>query len=716
MRPIFIDTETHVFTATEPVPKLVCVSIAFEDSERESVLLDATDGAREFRKHLNDPNRIIVGANIAYDLRVLRRYFLDLGDTTITQEIFDAYLSNRISDIQLREQLFAIANGTLGSYPDGRPLPHKMERYSLAILTEIHCPHIKPKEHDEYRLRYGEFDGIPIAQWPFTARQYPIDDVETTREVYYSQDARAMQHNHQGNLHDDHFQAFVAWCADLGANRGWSLNPNRVAVLRQQYEAKKANPAALRAERLVDRDGSVNRKVVKRKLATHHGCTLPCGRCGGKGFTVTQNPKKNGKGFKKPEIKTCKLCDSTGLYLEASLTLPRTDGGKTGVRGIAIGRDALSETDDPELAELVDYTAGDKILNTYLPNMEAAIVAGGRLLARANVLLATGRVSYQGIFQVFPKKAGARECIEATDGFVIISIDYAGIEMVGWAYVCKQLLGYSKLADVLNADADAHSLVGAQIVNVSEAEFLKEKKGKFKAIRDASKALNFGLPGGMGVPTFVLQKRKDDYVTKSADGTEYDGIRFCIMTAGALKCGVEKVTEWKGRTIEPTCRACLECATELKKSWEATWPEAKPYLKLIGEMAGKSDSAQMLTGMWRGGMTYTSMANSFFQSIVALGAKKALCAITYECYCDPDSPLYGSYPIVFAHDEVLAELPIDRFRAAAKRMEEIMVAEMESVIPGILVKAEPAIMKNWSKRAEAVYNEKGELEIWNPKN
>lgn len=711
LRNVYIDCETHLITPADQAPKIVCVAIADDTS---STLLPAAAGADAFLQVLRDPTARIVGAHIAYDIRCLIRHFADLG-FDLHAEVFDAYRAGRISDILVREALFAIGNGTLGLYPDGRQLPGGRKRYSLEICTQIHCPTIVPKENDTYRLRYAEFDGVPIKDWPWEARQYPIDDVETTRAVWISQVERAAKSPYGDNMQFDAFQAYAAFCLDLGGSRGWQINPAKVAALKTRYEKLKEHPEVLQAVGVVDAAGKKNAKVVKRMLAQHHGCTLECSICTGWGFTATQEPRARGGGFKKPQLKSCKPCDGTGYYLEESLTLPRTSGGAKGVRGISATRDALNETDDPILTEFADYSSGDKILQTYVPILERA-AEGGALVAKANVLLATGRVSFESIMQTFPRKAGARECAEARDGYVVISIDYAGIEMVAWAYVCKTLLGYSDLAEAINADADAHSIVGSLIAAVPLAEFLKHKKGKYEPIRTASKALNFGKPGGMGSPTFVLQKRKEDYTTKTKSGREYDGIRFCILVDGADACGTSKSFEWKGRPIEPVCTHCLEVVERITKTgWREAWSEADAYLKLIGEMAAKSDKATALTGLVRGGMNYTAMANFFFQSLAAQGAKQALCEISYECYCVPESPLYGSRPLVFAHDEILAELPEGKFREAAKRMEQIMVREMNKVIPGLLVKAEPAIMKTWSKKAEAVYDEKGELQIWHPK-
>ena len=88
--------------------------------------------------------------------------------------------------------------------------------------------------------------------------------------------------------------------------------------------------------------------------------------------------------------------------------------------------------------------------------------------------------------------------------------------------------------------------------------------------------------------------------------------------------------------------------------------------------------------------------------------------MTKEMYLDTLSPLYGSRLVNFSHDETIIEIPEERAHEAAMRQAEVMIQQMRTVVPDVLVKAEPALMRNWWKNAEAVY-ENGKLVPWEPK-
>ena len=44
-----------------------------------------------------------------------------------------------------------------------------------------------------------------------------------------------------------------------------------------------------------------------------------------------------------------------------------------------------------------------------------------------------------------------------------------------------------------------------------------------------------------------------------------------------------------------------------------------------------------------------------------------------------------------------------------------MIEGMKSVVPDVAIKAEPALMRYWYKKAEPVFNDEGLLIPWEPK-
>ena len=116
-------------------------------------------------------------------------------------------------------------------------------------------------------------------------------------------------------------------------------------------------------------------------------------------------------------------------------------------------------------------------------------------------------------------------------------------------------------------------------------------------------------------------------------------------------------------------------------------------------------------------MYWTDAANQHFQHLTAVGAKAAVYALARECYAVEDSVLYQHdvRPVVFIHDEILAEVPAEQPAATecAKAMAEVMVTAMQTWMPVIPVKAEPCLMRCWYKDAEPVWKD-GLLLPWEP--
>ncbi len=185
---------------------------------------------------------------------------------------------------------------------------------------------------------------------------------------------------------------------------------------------------------------------------------------------------------------------------------------------------------------------------------------------------------------------------------------------------------------------------------------------------------NFGLPGGLGAKSFMDFARK---------------------TYGVI------LTETQ--------------AQRLKAQWLETWPEMRLYFDRINQLVGLGEATLVgPDGFARGGVGYCDGCNHFFQNRAARGAKAACFDVSYECYVNEDSPLFGSRPVAFIHDEILAEVPSDVAHEAAAHMARTMCLAMGKVIPDIPITASPALMDRWYKNADAVMLD-GRLVPWKPK-
>lgn len=324
---------------------------------------------------------------------------------------------------------------------------------------------------------------------------------------------------------------------------------------------------------------------------------------------------------------------------------------------------------------------------------------------------------------------------------VLSTIDYEAGELITHAQSCLWIVGYSRLAEALREKMKPHNALAATILGLDYNEFNRRydaKEQKAVDTRQACKPANFGFPGRLGAVTLVKQQRKQGPDTPHPsgptwieldDGTRvrgYKGLRFCLlMDPNAVACGEVRVTEWNRRPISPTCKACILAATSLREGWLKQWPENVEYFKHIqhldedeGGLAVQHVSKRLRTPSPKEGGVGNSLANGYFQGLLADAAKMALCDVSYESYCPVEvtdatsqfagqlSPLYrgNARPILFAHDEVISEHDEDLAHEGAHRVSELMVRRLREYCPDLApaVNAEPALMRKWFKGAAAV--------------
>lgn len=739
-RLLSLDLETYLTEEGILAPEIVCASLAWFTSlgDVDSSLLDREQGIVSAASFIEDEYRIITGANIAFDMGCLAV----TGRDTM-RAIFRAYEQARVFDVQVAQALDAIGWGDLYMEPErygrlppavgpevgvrhGGPLKG---RYSLDRCVQFVLGRDNAKESDFWRKRYALLAGIPIDEWPAEARKYPIDDAVNTLEVATHQivgpkhpyvfpsggpgsDARTP--GPHCNLDDMAAQAETAFDLRLGAIWGLRTDRARVQALRERTERAHAAFVKRFAELgFYKRGGGKDSSAVKRAVVLAYGGGAPCKSktCrGGKMLSPNTGSPIN-----------CTSCSGTGL--DTSLAPPTPAGG------VSADRDTLLESGDPDLVAFGD-SAAEKIRDTYLPFLESGV--DRPISLKPNVLVASGRTSYDGLIQLLPREGGVRDCFRARPGYLYCSVDYAALELCTLAQVCYDLLGRSQMMETINATGDPgslHTALAAAMAGCTPEEMTGRIKSSDPAVkaaakkyRQAAKALNFGLPGGMGAAKLVFSKRKpSEGKTVCDDGFTYPGIRFCVLLLGHRRCGTEKVTEWNGRPTPAICRACVELVqSELRPAWFRQWPEIKPYFDWVTETKGAdSDSTGTFPCLRaprvRGQLGFTDGANNGFQAMAADGAKLALRKLTRECYLDEGSVLYGTRPIFFVHDEVFSEMPKRTAHLAAFRKADVMVSAMREVVRDVHIRAEPALMEYWYKEAEQAFNAAGELVAWEPK-
>lgn len=761
------DTETHLIQPGLLAPPLVCASVMV--SEQTSIL-DAAQ-AREMLPGLCLSDLVITGANLPYDFGI---HAADNPDCLAL--IFDKLDRGQVYDVQIAEILNAIADGTLGLDPRTmRPIKPEPGRkrggYSLRFCVDLRLGRDDAKRFDLWRTRYAMLASLPIAEWPAIARDYPQDDVRNPVEVAQRQIAL---HNagEFHNLANMPAQVDTAFCLHLMSM--WGLRTDRARYEALQHMIEETHDAFVAQFRSYGfykaHEDKEDEPAIKRAVAIAYGVdpASVCKRCLGTGKVPSTSP--SALKSRTPKLINCKVvcidgarkgCDSTGLDLDTGPAVPRTDSG-----GVSTSRDTLVESGDEHLMAYSE-NEGEKLRSTYLPFIEQGLDVP--ITPRPNVLVASGRSSYEEVIQQLPRSVlclyckgrkcvrceykgtvlGVRECFCARPGCVLCSVDYGAGELCTLARVCLWVCGHSEMARVIIETGDPgmlHLDFAADLLGVTLAEAVALHRAKDKAIgqaRQGAKAFNFGLGGGMGAAKLVINKRnKREGVTRSPDGEiVYPGLRFCILLGGERRCGTEKVIEWKGRTYAPMCKRCVQVAEELRRKWFAKYPEVKQYHDWVSRLVDEGATFPCFRPCWtcggegcaecaplaaaygtegrgwaveryRGGLEFSEAANNGFQALLADAAKCGLRKLTRECYTDRSSPLYGSRPLLFLHDEVITEMPRDRAHAAANRQAAIMVSEGSKYVPKVGLYAQPALMKFICKDAEAKYDSDGQLIPW----
>lgn len=347
---------------------------------------------------------------------------------------------------------------------------------------------------------------------------------------------------------------------------------------------------------------------------------------------------------------------------------PRTDAG-----GVALDEASCIASGDQVLVAYAEFASLKKVLSTDVPLVKSGMVTP--IHARFEELLETGRTSSSPNVQNLPVLPGVRECFLPRAGFVFAAADYSGIELRCFAQLCLWYLGFSELAKVLNAGGDPHLEIAAAVLGISYEEAVRrhaEGDDEVYIARQVGKVGNFGFQGGMGVDSFVTY-------AKSNYGLDIP---------------------W-------------ETANRVREAWRARWPEGPQYLRMIGQIVDVPfpQIEQVRSRRFRGGVTYTEAANTGFQGLAADLAKEAGWLIAKACYLDTSSPMFGSRPVLFEHDAFLVEVPEELGHDAAHELARLMRKGAEPWLPDVPAKAEPVLMRRYSKKAKQVWKE-GRLCVW----
>lgn len=367
---------------------------------------------------------------------------------------------------------------------------------------------------------------------------------------------------------------------------------------------------------------------------------------------------------------------------------PRTDKG-----AVKTDKLTLEESGDPTLEELTGDGPIVKILTTYRGPLEEACVRPYN--SKYKVLVSSGRTS--GNFQQWPRGGPnapdevnrLRAGFVARPGYLFCSCDITGAELGSLAQVCMSLFGWSKIAEALNEGQDLHLRLVSFMLGADYGEILarfQNKDKEIKNLRQAAKAPNFGLPGKMGCHRLVLSAHKD-------------GAIFCELLGRRTACGGSQ------------CKECHQIGYQLIAAHRRAFPCVYEFHRWVDKQ-NLDPFVTPITGFVRGGLFPSEAANQPFQHLTSRAAKLALQRFSEAAYFE-GSACFGSRGVVFAHDEIIAEVPEHTAHEAGLELARIVREATKVYTPDVAVKVEPALMRRWWKGAEPVYKE-GRLVPWEP--
>ena len=139
------------------------------------------------------------------------------------------------------------------------------------------------------------------------------------------------------------------------------------------------------------------------------------------------------------------------------------------------------------------------------------------------------------------------------------------------------------------------------------------------------------------------------------------------------------------------------------------------YLEIGRTLAEQGECLPLLgNGMLIWSDNGGTLNNAAFQGLAAQASKRALYEVTKESYVGTGILAGNCRPVVFLHDEILAEVREEVMSECADEIARIMVSAMRRYTPDVLVKAEAAICRRWMKGMEPVRSKSGKLLPWWP--
>lgn len=700
--PMAFDFETDVVDLRVSIPQPVVLSAY--DGERSLLLaphqLDAFTEAHQ--------GHVWLGFNSAFDWwvnyqalgKAARRLWIKVVD------------EGRLRDGMLLDMLIRLADGRDDNF----------FRRSLKVLVKEYLGVELTKDHD-VRTGFGEFIGKPLSEIPLGSREYAAEDAIQTYRLYTAQEAICCSLQPRG-VPQERF-GWLSETIQVKASIALAqMTRNGMAVDRQTVTSK-ANEYRETTSRAMIELERFDPTIIKRfKKGERQG-----------------EPQLTKTG--QPQLNTAKLRELIAETAKRHMIwLPKTP--KTGE--IQVSGDLIREHQElievPAIKAWVDYQEAVKTLQFLV-----ALEDRDEVHPSYDVLKRTGRTSASDPnIQQMPRDPWFRAMFRARSGHRLITVDYAFIELRTLAADIEASGKPSTLGKVIRQGIDPHAWTASIVLGQPLEKFLASKQldpKHFKAQRQAAKAVNFGIPGGLRPRKLVTYARHNYGVELTlAEATTLwnrlvhdvypelvDWLEDSLESRLSATLGVSRkeVLRVFGRSDQeflrpewsPVARLVRgETHTKSNEPWspyfvEDTWNAldglaARCDLSLRKKIRAREAGQELyerlfvspsvtLTGRIRKKVGYGEYRNTKFQGLASDGAKLALWELLKLELANP-----GEYrQVAFAHDEAVVEVPYEsaeRLQSDTETIMGLMVRGMSDAIQSDLpIGCEAAVGECWIK-------------------
>jgi DNA polymerase I-like protein with 3'-5' exonuclease and polymerase domains len=691
-----LDCETEVTQDPTTIPQLAMVSVS---DGQVTCILHPQQVAEFIEQHLGT-GRHMVCHHIGFDFWVLHRHLRTSQAQDALRALWTAANQQRLHDTMLLACLVGIAT------------VDEDQQISLADLAKQKLGIVLDK--DTYRLRYAETIG---ADWNTLEPgwfEYPATDAAVTYRLFcmlWGQAktiTTAARVPTQYGMLTESIQVQAAICLAHTHRLGVHIDTHRAQELRTELEQQ--------IQQTIAQLETMEPTLFHRN--TSQGYLFDTGR----GISVSMNQQRLSSRLQAiaeqhqlpaPSTKTGKLSTSVNEYWKEHRLL------------------------DPFVDAYCSYREQTKLLSFF------DALRQPRIHPRYRALVRTGRTSASGPnIQQLPTGSKVREAVIPAPGYLFLCIDYAAIELRTLAAVCQARFGFSKLADVIRSGTDPHSYTAAMFAGVGLDEF--KQLPDAKQLRQQAKAVNFGLPAGLGAASLVTYARFSYGVVMTLE----QATQFRTMLTETVYPELALyLSEDPAQLLAISLQADLTAVrATLNKQWQygllrrvigghKTKADGTPYtestLGSVWEKLGQLNRNPALaeaialrdtteasplhrllhspvatpTGRIRGQVAFTAARNTPFSGLAADGAKLAMWNLL----------LAGYRVAAFIHDEFVIELPLDADHTReAERVNGICCSSMQRVVGNIPVACEYSLTDRWYKQATAVRDADGKLRVWQP--